>query len=291
MADIQKELTKKELNRVGNNIKLLRKRRKETLEALAAVLHVSKSYVSQFEHGQKPVGEEYLQLIAKHYDVTVEMLIDKDLTNVLMNEYEGELKIKELLDIRDMILCQFKAINSSIQNDDDFMKGDFFFDRFISDDYLETMVQSCRNYYYASFKNGNILSGASNTLMMLFVEYLRIDFSNEIKYRIINQKLSTKELFLYFKKQIKQLSSAKREFIRKNESIFNECLCALRNDLEGRNIAEYYMCLRYFFVMLENQRSYMENVEIGLIMMKNFALLENPFAIKFMEMFPPENDS
>jgi len=63
MADIQKELTEKELNRVGNNIKLLRKRRKETLEALAAVLHVSKSYVSQFEHGKKPVGEEYLQLI------------------------------------------------------------------------------------------------------------------------------------------------------------------------------------------------------------------------------------
>ena len=60
---------------IGKQIRTFRKKRKMTLEALAAVICKSKSTVSKYENGEIPVDIETLYEIASALQIHVEQLL------------------------------------------------------------------------------------------------------------------------------------------------------------------------------------------------------------------------
>ena len=69
---------KMDANIIGDNIRTLRKIHKETQAELAKATYIQKSHISEFEKGKKIPSGDNLELIAKHYRVSVESLSTKD---------------------------------------------------------------------------------------------------------------------------------------------------------------------------------------------------------------------
>ena len=65
-------------NRLGANIRALRKAYGETQEQLGEVLHIEKNTVSSYENGNREPGRKMIHDIAKHFMISVDDLLHGD---------------------------------------------------------------------------------------------------------------------------------------------------------------------------------------------------------------------
>jgi len=72
----------KNINRLGANIRSLRKAYRETQEQLGEIIHVEKNAVSYYENDKREPNKETLRAIAKHYMVSVEELLYEDFSDI-----------------------------------------------------------------------------------------------------------------------------------------------------------------------------------------------------------------
>lgn len=264
-------------NRVGNNIRVLREHRGDSRENLGKAINVAYSTVASFENGIRTVNDEHIEKIAKKYGVSFDMIKAQTLTKELLVEYDAQVN-NEIANELNKILFVGKVTSPLARKNDNFKQADEYFQRIINLDYMETMVRTSRELYYKSFKEDGILAGAANTIMMLLVEFLLIDINTDLTEKLSKGKLTNGEAYLYVK-SINQSSSISRiKFINDTKAIFDECIRAISSENEGKVFAEYYIALKYMFCMVDNGRGYRENVEIGRIMMREFANFDNQLA-------------
>ncbi|MEG0283231.1 MAG: XRE family transcriptional regulator [Erysipelotrichales bacterium] len=64
---------------LGEKVKILRKKKNLTLQQLSEMTNLSTGYLSQFERGKTTIAIEYLQRIAKAFNVPLEHLIKEEL--------------------------------------------------------------------------------------------------------------------------------------------------------------------------------------------------------------------
>ena len=69
-------------NQLGRNIQHLRIIYNETLDGLGSVIHCAKSTVKGYENGSRKPDLQTLQLLATHYNKTVDELLHTDLTGL-----------------------------------------------------------------------------------------------------------------------------------------------------------------------------------------------------------------
>ena len=67
-----------DLKKLGNNIRFLRRANGETQEELGAELFLEKSTISAYENGAREPSKDKLILIARHFSITVEDLLNYD---------------------------------------------------------------------------------------------------------------------------------------------------------------------------------------------------------------------
>ena len=285
MAGLVKCLPNKESIRLGENIRFLRKQSGHSQKELGDILHVSDKCISHFERGIRRPSEEYLRAIASHYGVSVEMLLMEQIT------------AKTLSDATDIVTHEYvtKAFhkvhirfhNANATQNINFQRATELHLRYLSgdEDFMDTMLTSCRDRYYRSFKESNVLAGAANTLMLLIVEYTNLGITEEDLDTIQLDKMTEKELYCWTINIQKKYAKERKAFLESTEDMYDECLMALRNNSSTLSIAEYFLGLRYIFNMVDNPLDYEDNMKIGSVLLLEFSNLGNKYAERYLTLY------
>ena len=275
--------------RIANNLLTLREHKGDTREELVEKLKSYSVYYSHhtirsFERGERTAKEDYIEAIAKLYNISVNMIKEQSLTKSLLVKYDFPMDISNFYDKCDFLFYA-TATSKAARANAHFQKAEEYRERIEKLDYMQTMPNAARSLYYAAFVEDGILVGAANALMMLFFEYSYTNVMPEILHKLSSGDLTNGELYIQFRNLYSDLTPEKKEFIQTNQAIFDECITALGSVEQGRIHAEYYTALKYLLCMVDNGRDYRENLEIGIIMMKEFSKMGNPLAKKAVDFF------
>lgn len=267
-------------NILGENILLLREFHNESQTDLAKIIGKSLDSVSKYERGLRAPKKETLKLIAKHYGLSINTIMNSVLTIKYLEELNH--------DIRDKIsLKSFKSILTQITSSEAETNNNFiiaqkcFFHILETDTPMDCMFIECKQHFYKSFQEENLLEGAANTIMILFWEFIyRITPPNIFKTTtLINLKL-TESMTEDIQRNMERI---KPSFIEENNEAFSSCLWALKHNTLTAELADYYIALKYLFNLVDNDNSYETNSEIGLALLFEFADLDNEYAINFLK--------
>ena len=274
--------------RIAENLIVLRKHKCDTREELACKLEgYSRHTIAAYELQKRNIPQEYIATIAEVYNIPVSMIMEQNLTKELLVSYDSLIDKSEFLKCFDLFF--FAAASSEgARANEHFKKADTYRERIENLDFMEMMPNSARTLYYKSFVEDGILAGAANTLMMIFVEYAQTNVLPDLFSQMITGKLTNGKLYVQFRSLFDDLTPRKKKFVQATQEIFDECLIALGSVDQGRIYAEYYTALKYLFCMIDNGRGYRENLEIGIIMMKEFSKIGNPLTKKVLDFFELE---
>lgn len=280
-----KSVVEDDITRIAKNLKTLREYKHDTREKLACKLEgYSRHTIDAYELRKRNIPQEYITAVAKVYNFPVNMIVEQTLTKELLVSYDSLIDRSDFLKCLDLLFFA-TATSERAKSNEHFKKAEEYRERIESLDFMEMMPNSARTLYYKSFIEDGILAGAANTLMMIFVEYAQINVFPDVFSKNLADDLTNGELYNLFKRLVDGLTPAKKKFLQTTQKIFDECLFALGSVNEGRIHAEYYTALKYLLCMIDNEREYRENLEIGIIMMKEFSKIGNPLAKKVVDIF------
>ena len=292
-----KDTAKDEMMRVANNLRILREYNGDSQKNLAEKTGYSCETIRTYECGRRGrrkdrkasfenhnISEEYIESVAKQYCFPVNIIKEQQLSKELLESWCSAVKRSELFGLQEIFFCSAITSETALLNAH-FKKAEEYCNRIKSLDYMEKMPEVAKLHYYESFIEEGIWEGAANTVMMLFVEYAHTNALPNTLPRIINGELTNGELYCQVKSLFCDLVPEKKRFIQSNQALFDKCIKALGCIPQGRIYAEYYTALKYVLCMIDNGRGFRENIEIGAIMMKEFAQIGNPLAKKAVDFF------
>ena len=281
--------------RIASNVRVIREYFGDTRKSLSELLSdepiksVFGSYsvdtIASYEQRKRPnIPDSYIHAISMLYGVPYKPIKEQTITIDLIKKSMEIVDISEFNEAFDFIFETFVTSEEAKKNDD-FCKATEYKEYIEDKKYTREMLLISRKLYYKAFDEKGILAGSANALMMLFFEYYhfaRVD--NDFCNRMSRMLVTRGKLYSEFEKQV-QITDEKRHFIRETKEIFNKCITALAQTYSGRILAEYYMALKYLMCMIDNDRLYRENVEIGRIMMLELSELGNQFAKRAVEFY------
>ena len=266
------------MNRLSQNIKSLRKRMGETQEDLAYSIGLdSKSAVANWESGNNRPSPESLKKIAARYRVTVDQLLEDDLSTgfSLLNYLNNAVEDKGS-DLVHSFIYLFPIV--TIKEDDDLypkLKDTkdihrHFFECVKNQDdesciYLEKAILD----YTELIKQSGCISAIANILSLWL--FGMITLRNYINFEEIF------DLFL-----IKNKTSMVYEDYYKD---IMEEIRVLKGDERLFQLGDYYHCLIYIFDIVDNDLSTEINQQIGLVLLSDLSLMKNKFVKRIENYF------
>ena len=278
-----------DVNRLGNNIRNLRKAHGETQEQLGAILHVEKNTVSYYECGRSEPSEETLTRIAKHYMVSVEELLYSDLT------IEGRITI-HMDAFWKNIHVLFPIVSSETAMQNDHFKKAFAAHKDLYDqlpvsnfDKASGLFVNCIDEYFSIAEDEAAFVDASANLVSIFFLFLMIPLKTG-QALIKNQPALLRQIVAQDKKAKKALESADFSLLSDDEAeledTMQELLVVIKHSVRRSDLADYYIALQYMFGLVNNGLSLEFNRRIGHEMMCAFFSVENPYAARFLKYTP-----
>lgn len=278
---------------IAKNIKFLRKKYNETQPELAKQLYIVQSRISDFEKG-KPVPEEIIKNIARHYRVT-----EHDLKYTDLAEYESitEIPKKEL--IFNMLKYLFPIIMTpQAIEDEDFKKGyDLYFDLTegaqkgekieISD--LKNILISFRT----AWKRNKVLPAIANYVGIIL--FITATF-NEREDALVNAIISERDLdYLEVKKlylrqmsnnnELKEIEKDRQEFFEDHEETVMSYIKILKETSDYYDLADYYLAIMHFVGFVESELDCQTNQRVAINILNQLCKIENKYAIQFASLF------
>lgn len=276
MAGIKYTTPSKEAILLGNNVKTLREHKKETQQDLADILGVSSKLISCYELGTRKISKENIQIIAEHYGIDLETLINEEVNEAWLEEWQSLLDDDCLIRFFKSTFRRFKT-DQDIENQN-FKRGDELLSQYLrGESTMSTILNSARNRFYKSYKDAGLLNGAANTLMLILMEFATIDLEQEFVDKIATSGISKSDLLVYNIKRSSALSDKQVKFIKSTEDIYDECLFALRSN-KKINMYEYFLMLRYYYGMVDNGLTPVDNAKVAYAMIYELYRCENTYA-------------
>ena len=270
--------------RIGKNIEFLRKRNNnETQFSLARAIGKSHQYISTVENGKRHVLKEDLAKIARYYDVTVELVENEVLTEEKIRKL-NTIKFDDSSQSLNFLFMTWKTPQPT--QDEDFNRGLELWNKFLQDGGIHPyMLRPCRERFYNSYKNGNILAGAANTLRLLVLEYTFMGVRKEYLEKENLTEQDQTNLFVEMVSSRKLMSDKKKKFIEDTTDMFDECLKALRNSRNTLDIYELFFALRLYFQMeVCDDEEFGESITItGFNLLWKFSELGNKYCKSYLE--------
>ena len=291
------------MNRLSQNIKSLRKRMGETQEDLAYSIGLdSKSAVANWESGNNRPSPESLKKIAARYRVTVDQLLEDDLSTEfsLLNYLNSAVEVRSS-DLAHSFICLFPIV--TIKEDDDLypklkdikdIHRHFFECVKNQDDESCIYLKKAILDYTELIKQSGCISAIANILgLWLFVMITLRDYIDfEGMFDLFEIRNKTKR-----KKEIKRFIS--EDLLGKNISFSDNMITidwgdyykdimeeikVLKGDKRLFQLGDYYHCLIYIFDIVDNELSTEINQQIGLALLSDLSLMKNKF-IKRIENY------
>lgn len=291
------------MNRLSQNIKSLRKRMGETQEDLAYYIGLdSKSAVANWESGNNRPSPESLKKIAARYRVTVDQLLEDDLsTEFSLLNYLNNAEEDKSSDLAHLLICLFPIV--TIKNEDnlypklkdikDIHRHFFECVKNQNDEsciYLEKAILA----YTELIKQSGCISAIANILSLWL--FMMITLRNYIElegifdlFEIRNKTKRKKEIKRFISED---LLSKNIDFSDNMRSInfedyykdIMEKIKVLKGDKRLFQLGDYYHCLIYIFDIVDNELSTGINQQIGLALLSDLSLMKNKF-IKRIENY------
>lgn len=291
------------MNRLSQNIKSLRKRMGETQEDLAYSIGLdSKSAVANWESGNNRPSPESLKKIAARYRVTVDQLLEDDLSTEfsLLNYLNSAVEVRSS-DLAHSFICLFPIV--TIKEDDDLypklkdikdIHRHFFECVKNQDDESCIYLKKAILDYTELIKQSDCISATANGLSLFLLLIIMIKsykyFEGVFDFFEIKNKIRRKKEIKRF--LLEDLLSKSKDFPDKLRSMVYEDyykdimeeIRVLKGDERLFQLGDYYHCLIYIFDIVDNELSTEINQQIGLALLSDLSLMKNKF-IKRIENY------
>lgn len=291
------------MDRLSKNIKSLRKRMGETQEDLAYSIGLdSKSAVANWESGNNSPSQENLKRIAARYRVTVDQLLEDDLsTGFSLLNYLNNVAEDRGSDLLHSIVCLFPIV--TIKEEDD-LYPKLIEIKASHRHFLECIENEDENSYiyfekallaYGELiKQSDCISATANGLSLFLLLIIMIKsykyFEGVFDFFEIKNKIRRKKEIKRF--LLEDLLSKSKDFPDKLRSMVYEDyykdimeeIRVLKGDERLFQLGDYYHCLIYIFDIVDNELSTEINQQIGLALLSDLSLMKNKF-IKRIENY------
>lgn len=270
--------------RMGKNLRFLRDREGLTQSDVADLLGLgSRKTICGYEKGDI-IPKKYHRQLADYFDVSIEEFKNNNIEGDADNQMSVCVEPDEVESFFSK-LGIYQISPEAIKNDD-FLRGDELLKIILTGDISSVRMAACRNRFYNSFKKGNIMEGAANVLMMLFLEYIWLvisDFPPELLQKYAFGVCQRTEFFQWVDSV--RFSKECIEFLDSTDSVFYECLGALKNTAKWNELYEFYFSARYLVYIVDNGVDYNNNLKIGIDMLVSFVKQGNYFCALFLNNF------
>ena len=276
-------------NKVVENIKIIRTIFGETQKELAEAIGVTHNAISNYEKGERMPDLQKIEMIALHYGIAVDALINGDLSKM-------DFKIEPLTWER--LISTFKDMLPLISNekaleDKYFAKGYEYSCRIINDvkqagrSSIELCLERSLEEYQESYLQYGTKESIANMLWTLFIGYM--SFADEhVEKRAeavlygegVKKDFAKKYIVREINSTVSDGNLARREYVKDNYENCMLLLKMLKESKEYSELADYYLALQYLLGMVWNDASEDFNKAVGLELIRSLVALGNPYAMK-----------
>lgn len=276
------------LNILGSNIRNLRKTYNETLEELAlAIGAAGPSTIAQYESGKNTPDRVFLDKIAKHFNITVDQLKHvRFKPNVKLHFSED--KMKRMVKAAFPIVYSEEALTNS-----DFKKAYNIHLKILNDmlrgrDCNELDYEICNEYYWRAIDN-EVEEALANIIwwwmLISMIANHAVIFEKMDDVSMEEMISDNKFLHKYFlpeelDDEIKCDYSVKDYMDDGVDEILMELLVALEKTDKYRDLAFYYVAVKYIFCVMNNSNTKEMNKSIGVEMLDVLVKFGNKYAIE-----------
>ncbi|WP_435645117.1 helix-turn-helix domain-containing protein [Butyricicoccus porcorum] len=273
-------------NQLGRNIQHLRKIHGETLEKLGNVIICAKSTVKGYENGSRKPDLGTIQLLASHYNKSVDELLYTDLTE--LGSMEMDLNSQEhMIELFNVIIPLFTS--EAAMKNEDFKKGyelsQSLLNSFAKAENLSgNIIVRIFEAYARAVDNTELPEALANLMWSIFVWWSQLYDTKELlsmQNKLLSKKLSIKDYMQLKDTTSKEIKEKRLRFVADFDDIINEALRALKSEQEWADLADYYLALRYVHGLVDTELSNEMNAAVGMQMMLSFMTLGNGYAFRF----------
>lgn len=283
--------------KLGNNIRCLRVAYGETQEQLGDAIGVEKNTVSSYEKGRTEPNKKILSLIAAHYMISVEELLSYDFSGmdkITFNQNEFWEQIDVILPVT--------SSENAIKNEH-FKKAYSIHRKFFDelqkqklDNIAKAMI--CFEEYINAFDDENSREEAAANfiglwyLLMVMIKLVPKVMKNktaalmQVKSKDTKIKRILENIDSDFEKDADDLVN-KFDDLELNEML-SDFMKSIKKSDKWYELGDYYLALRFFFNLVDNDMTWEFNRRLGVEMLSAFASVGNPYATHFL--FPEKMD-
>ncbi len=281
---------------ISKNFKFLYKHFKDKQEVLAKMFNVPQSNISGYINGTKPIPTDILHKIAIRYSVSVDDLVNKDISL----EFDTPQTI-ELKDTMNFSENMFPILTSNIaKTNDNFNRAhnilldtlrldtlDAFYGKINILEHAITLFQKAWN----ESKSYVALSNCLSTILLIYTFYSQrgIHIGQEL---IKKGALSSFDIESSFLRDPRKPESTnpyeekQKTFFEKYDDLVYESIKSLKGNSQFSELGDYYLAMCYFVGFAEDFIKYEECSRTGLYMLIQLSKIDNKYADKFFDTMP-----
>ncbi|MCL1857706.1 MAG: helix-turn-helix transcriptional regulator [Oscillospiraceae bacterium] len=279
-------------NKLGKNIRDLRKAHGETQEELGRAINVEHNTISMYESGEREPALQTLQAIASHYGYPLDQLIRDDFSELDFSKIALTWEnIVAMIEVICPLLVSDKALK-----DPHFAKG-YEYTRKIVDGFqtpenvvMRSIFERAIEEYSESLEKSETMESAVNILWLIYILYTLLPDEHSIKvgkailYGKAYGKEFVKNYFLKNSENVnKEEETNKKLYARDMSECILACIEILKSSPEYNHIADYYLALRYIIGVVDTDYGQEINTIIGMEIMLSYLSLGNPYAFAYIE--------
>ena len=281
-----------DINRLGDNIRSLRKAYGETQEQLGEVLGIEKNTVSSYEKGSREPSKETIHAIAKHYMVSTEELLHGDYTSIGKIQFDKDAFWKNI-DIILPIASSEKALkNPHFSKAYEAHVG--FFDelRRVSFDKIDN-VDICLDEYSEALEDDEIeVEAAANIIGLWYFLLVGLKITPAV---MRDLPAAMRQLSKSDDKIQKMIENPDPSFQTEAEEILmeinddeteemvSELLTTIKRSGEWSDLGDYYLALKFAWNLVDNGLDWGFNQRIGTEMLNAFVSVNNIYAARYLK--------
>lgn len=280
------------LERLGANIRALRKAYGETQEELGVALNVEKNTVSYYENGKREPNKDMLTEIAKHFMVSVEELMYCDLSDIGCIIVDNNAFWKNIDIILPIILSDEALENEHFKKAYKFHRA--FYDelRKISMDGINH-IDVCFDEYLEAYDNEKIKPEAAANFLALWNIMLMM-----IKTTPLIMKTRPAALMQVAARdpKVRQIIDNPNPDLEKDAEeitagfgdpemteLIDEMKTTVKRSYKWADLADYYLALQYIVNIVDNEMGWGFNRRLGMEMLNTFVSVGNVYAARFLK--------
>ena len=283
----------KKETRLGKNIKALRKAFGETQEELGKYLHLEKNTISSYENGTRNIDQQKLEMIAKHYSVSLEELLNSDLSFMekIKVSVDPNLFFKKTEWVLPIIYSEKAMENKNFKIAYNLHKAiyeDFQNDKF---DSVKNIDQMFNEYKIAYSDENSKYPAAANYIALYFLLCMVINVPENIidPSAIVIQAAAKdkriKNLIDFIDFDFMEECREAKALLLDDEILetIHEMKGELKHSQDFSDLADYYLALEYVYGNVDNKLRIGFNQRIGLEMISCFMSVGNQYAKNFVD--------